>query len=109
MLSAPTSTAPAACMRCTSMASAVAAGSPLRTLLPARVVMPSMSNRFFTAYGMPASEGSTSPRARLASMARASRVARSKVPSVKALTRGSVTSMRAMQCSSASSASISPE
>ena len=65
MLSAPTSTAPAACRRCTSTASAVAAGMLAVDLRAGqRDFRPSMSNRFFTAYGTPASGGSASPRVR---------------------------------------------
>ena len=64
MLSAPSNTAPAACSRCTSTASAPAGARSRLTLEPASVRMPWMSNRFLTANGRPASAGKVSPLAR---------------------------------------------
>ena len=55
MLSAPTSTAPAASSRSISVASRVTARRSRLIFEPARVVRPLTSNRFFTANGTPAS------------------------------------------------------
>src|SRR6185369_221653 len=55
MLSAPTSTAPAASSFSISGESRVAGGRSLLILEPARVEMPFISNRFFTAKGTPES------------------------------------------------------
>ena len=69
MLSAPTSTAPAASSRAISVASAVAGGRSRLILEPASVARPATSNRFLTANGTPASGPSVRPAARSASMA----------------------------------------
>ena len=49
MLTAPTSSAPAARMRATNAASQAAGGLSSFTLAPARVTTPSMSNKFLAA------------------------------------------------------------
>src|SRR5579871_3999637 len=84
MLSAPTSTAPAASIRSIRVASRLA-GRPSRLIFdPARVASPFTWNRFFTAKGTPASGPTLWPAAIAASTARALARARSAVTSVKA-------------------------
>src|SRR5581483_6926816 len=82
MLSAPTSTAPAASRRATSVASAVAGGRSRLIFEPARVASPATSNRFLTANGTPASGPSGRPLARSAATACAmsSAVAQASMP-----------------------------
>jgi hypothetical protein len=106
MLSAPTSTAPAASSRCTSTASCEAAGLSRSIFEPASVGRPATSNRFFTAKGTPSSGSarvaSPSGEASAWSSAAARLRARPPVTSVKALTRVSVKAMRArLACTSA--------
>src|SRR6185369_4366147 len=104
MLSAPTSTAPAASMRSISVASR-ADGARSRLIFdPARVARPFTSKRFFTANGTPASSPTLSPAAIAASTARAFARARSAVMSVKEFSTGSCLAIRASAASVASSA-----
>src|SRR3569833_2136531 len=84
MLSAPTSTAPAASIRSIKVASRGAGGRSRLILEPARVVRPCTSNKFFTAKGTPASGPTGLPAAISASIALALTRARSDVTSVKA-------------------------
>ena len=83
MLSAPTSTAPAASSRSISVASRGGGVSSRLIFDPARVGRPCTSNRFFTANGTPASGPGFLPAAMAASTARALSRARSAVTSVK--------------------------
>src|SRR5581483_12504822 len=108
MLSAPTSTAPAASRRATSVASAVAGGRSRLIFEPARVASPATSNRFLTANGTPASGPSGRPLARSASMARALASARSRVTAVKALSALSRSAMRASAASTTATALARP-
>src|SRR5439155_899568 len=80
MLSAPTSTAPAARSRATAAASRVAGGWPALIFEPARVASPATSKRFLAANGTPASGPGSSPAARRRSIASASARARSRRP-----------------------------
>src|SRR6266700_4805015 len=104
MLSAPTSTAPAASMRSISVASRFATDSSRLIFDPARVGRPRTSNRFFTAKGTPASGPTFFPAAIAASMARALARARSAVTSVKQLRLLSCLAIRASAASQTSSA-----
>src|SRR4051794_2899744 len=106
MLSAPTSTAPAASIRSISVASRVAGMRSRLIFEPARVARPATSNKFFTAKGTPASGPTVLPAAISASTARALARARSAVMSVKALRMVSCCLMRASAASVASSADI---
>src|SRR6266550_7464810 len=106
MLSAPTSTAPAASMRSISVASRVA-GSRSRLIFdPARVESPCTSNRFLTANGTPASGPAFLPAAIAASMARALARARSAVTSVNAFKTGLCLAIRASAASVTASAEM---
>src|SRR5260370_10231569 len=108
MLSAPTSTAPAASIRSIRVASR---GAGLRSRLifePARVGRPCTSNRFFTGNGTPASEPTFFPAAIAASMLRALARARSAVTSVNEFRMGLCLAIRASAASVASSADIFP-
>src|ERR1700722_15034106 len=104
MLSAPTSTAPAASSRSTNVASREAAGRSRLIFDPARVGSPLTSNRFFTANGTPASDPGLLPAAISASMARAFSRARSAVTSVKEFRAESCLAIRASAASVALSA-----
>src|ERR1700761_4241731 len=104
MLSAPTSTAPAASIRSISVASRDAGGWSRLILEPARVGSPCTSNRFFTANGTPASAPTLCPAAMEASTARALVRARSAVTSVKAFSTPSCAAIRANTASVASNA-----
>src|SRR6185369_12315055 len=106
MLSAPTSTAPAASMRSIKVASRLAGARSRLIFEPARVGSPATSNRFFTAKGTPASGPIFLPAAISASIARAFARARSAVTSVKELRMPSCWLMRARAASVASSAAI---
>ena len=106
MLSAPTSTAPAASMRSTSVASRDDGARSRLIFDPARVGRPFTSNRFFTANGTPASGPTFCPAAIAASTARALARARSAVTSVKEFRMGSCLAIRANAASVASSAVI---
>src|SRR4051812_40492331 len=106
MLSAPTSTAPAASMRSIRVASRVAGGRSRLIFEPARVGSPSTSNRFFTAKGTPASGPTLCPAAMAVSMARALARARSAVTSVKELRTPSCLAIRASAASIASAADM---
>src|ERR1700744_5439313 len=104
MLSAPTSTAPAASMRSIKVASR-AAGLRSRLIFePARVVSPFTSNRFFTANGTPASGPALLPAAIAASTSFALARAGTAVTAVKELRTESCCWMRASAASVASSA-----
>src|SRR5712671_454901 len=99
ILSAPTSTAPAASMRSIRVASR-AAGSRSRLIFdPARVESPCTSNRFLTANGTPANGPPFWPAAIAASMARAFARARSAVTSVNAFKTGLCLAIRASAAS----------
>src|SRR5579859_1109003 len=104
MLSAPTSTAPAASSRSTSVASRDAGGRSRLIFDPARVASPFTSNRFFTANGTPASAPGFVPAAIAASTARAFDRARSAVTLVKEFSTPSYLTIRASAASVASSA-----
>src|SRR5882757_9756209 len=106
MLSAPTSTAPAASSRSISVASRDAGGRARLIFDPARVARPLTSNRFFTAKGTPASGPTSFPEAIRASTARAFARARSAVTSVNAFRTGSCLLIRASAASVTSSADI---
>src|SRR5947209_10269684 len=106
MLSAPTSTAPEASMRSTSVASREAGERSRLIFDPARVGNPLTSNRFFTANGTPASGPGFFPAARAASMARARARARSATTSVNAFRTGLCAAIRASAASTAASADI---
>jgi hypothetical protein len=108
MLSAPTSTAPAASSREMSGESRSAGCLSRLIFEPARVARPATSNRFFTANGTPASGPSGAPLARSASSAAARLRARAAVTSVKALSSGSSFLMRASAASTTAAADISP-
>ena len=95
MFSAPRQTAPASCQRATANASFAAGARRCSILLPARVTVPVISNRFFAANGTPASMPGSSPRAIFASTAAASASARVSVTSVKAFTSALRDAMRA--------------
>src|SRR5450631_3045643 len=102
MLSAPTSTAPAASIRSTNVASRFEALRSRLIFEPARVGNPCTSNRFLTAKGTPASGPALLPAAMAASMLRALARARSAVTSVKAFKVGLCLAIRA------SAASVTP-
>src|SRR5437868_360730 len=104
MLSAPTSTAPAASMRSISVASRGDGAKSRLIFDPARVARPFTSKRFFTANGTPASGPTLWPAAIAASTARAVARARSAVMSVKEFRTGSCLAIRAKAASVASSA-----
>src|SRR5579871_2887484 len=104
MLSAPTSTAPAASSRSTSVASREAAGRSRLIFDPARVGSPLTSNRFFTANGTPASGPGFFPEAIASSTARAFARARSAVTSVKEFSTLSWEAIRDSAASVAASA-----
>src|SRR5882757_1131400 len=106
MLSAPTSTAPAASIRSIKVASRLAGGRSQLIFDPARVERPCTSNRFFTANGTPASGPTDLPAASVASIALALARARSAVTSVKALRTLSCAAMRDSAASVASTAVI---
>src|SRR5258705_11487475 len=106
MLSAPTSTAPAASIRSIKVASRLAGGRSRLIFDPARVERPCTSNRFFTAKGTPASAPTLWPAEIAASMAFARVRARSAVTSVNALRTVSRCLMRASAASVTSSADI---
>src|SRR5215475_5568517 len=106
MLSAPTSTAPAASIRSIKVASRNAAGRSRLIFEPARVASPATSNRFFTAKGTPANGPTVFPSAIAASIALALARARSAVTSVKALRMPSRCRIRASAASVTSSAEI---
>ncbi len=80
-------TAPAARSLRTGNASRDAGGAVRRLLEPARVGIPSRSNRFFTATGTPASRPGSRPAATAASTAAASARARPSVTAVNAFQR----------------------
>src|ERR1700733_4604977 len=101
MLSAPTSTAPAASSRSTSVASRDAAAKSRFIFDPARVERPLTSNRFFTANGTPESDPGFFPAAIAASTARAFSRARSAVISVKEFRTESCFAIRASAASMA--------
>src|SRR5450432_4063756 len=106
MLSAPTSTAPAASIRSISVASR---GDGFKSRLifdPARVESPCTSNRFLTANGTPASGPTLFPAAIAASMARALARARSAVTSVNEFRMASYLAIRASAASVTPSADI---
>src|SRR5882672_5287677 len=106
MLSAPTSTAPAASIRSISAASR---GDGFRSRLifdPARVERPCTSNRFLTANGTPASGPTFLPAAMAASIAFALARARPAVTSVKEFRTGSRLAIRASAASVAVAADI---
>src|ERR1700754_4529896 len=106
MLSAPTSTAPAASIRSISVASR---GDGLRSRLifdPARVARPCTSNRFLTAKGTPASGPTSLPAAMAASIAFALARARSAVTSVKQFRIALCSAIRASAASVAAAADI---
>src|SRR5450631_4430572 len=104
MLSAPTSTAPAASIRSISVASRFAAARSRLIFEPARVGNPCTSNRFLTAKGTPASGPALFPAAMAASMLRALARARSAVTSVKAFKTGLCLAIRASAASTTPSA-----
>src|SRR5712675_499500 len=106
MLSAPTSTAPAASMRSISVASRGDGGRSRLIFEPARVESPGTSNRFLTANGTPASGPAFFPAATAASMARALARARSAVTSVNAFRTGLCFAIRANAASVMASAEI---
>src|SRR3954468_1391381 len=106
MLSAPTSTAPAASMRSISVASRDDGARSRLIFDPARVGRPFTSNRFFTAKGTPASGPTFSPAASFASIALAAARARSAVTSVKEFSTPSCAAIRASAPSVASRAEI---
>src|SRR5882672_1819248 len=108
MLSAPTSTAPAARMRATSTASAAAGAQSRLIFEPASVRSPATSKRFLTAYGTPASAGKGRPCARASSIAAASASARSAVISVKLLNCGSRRRMSPIAACATSTARTRP-
>src|SRR5260370_15427968 len=95
MLSAPTSTAPAASSRAISVASRAAGAHSRLILEPASVGSPATSNRFLTANGTPASGPSSRPSSRALSITRALASARSPSTAVKALSTGLSAAMRA--------------
>src|ERR1700759_5027673 len=104
MLSAPTSTAPAASKRSIRVAWRDAGLRSRLIFEPARVLIPFTSNRFFTAKGTPASGPGFFPADIAASTSRAFARARSAVTSVKELRRPSCLAIRASASSVACSA-----
>src|SRR5450755_3341222 len=106
MLSAPTSTAPAASIRSIKVASRRAGANSRLIFDPARVGSPCTSNRFFTANGTPASGPGFLPAAIAASTERAFARARSAVTSVKAFRAELCWAIRASAASVTPSASI---
>src|ERR1700712_4465577 len=104
MLSAPTSTAPAASSRSINGWSCTEGASSRLILEPARVGRPCTSNRFFTANGTPASGPTVLPAAMAASTARAVDRARSAVTSVKEFRTASWRAIRASAASATPSA-----
>src|SRR5450432_804753 len=106
MLSAPTSTAPAASIRSIRVASRDVGARSRLIFDPARVGMPCTSNKFFTAYGTPASGPGFLPAAIAASTARALARARSAVTSVNEFKIGSCFAIRASAASVTLSADI---
>src|SRR5882757_921950 len=107
MLSAPTSTAPAASIRSISVASRSDGFRSRLIFEPARVERPCTSNRFLTAKGTPASGPTFLPAAMAASIAFALARARSAVTSVKEFRIASCFSIRANAASIAAEADIS--
>src|ERR1700733_6517585 len=99
MLSAPTSTAPAASIRSIKVASRVDGFKSRLIFDPARVARPCTSNRFLTANGTPASGPTFCPFAMAVSTARALARARSAVTSVKEFRMRSCLAMRASAAS----------
>ena len=108
MLSAPTSTAPAASSRSISGESCSAEARSRLIFEPARVGRPFTSNRFFTANGTPASGPTARPAARAASISRAFARARSAVTAVNALSCLSRASISASAASVTASAVVCP-
>src|ERR1700722_2432949 len=108
MLSAPMRTAPASSNRAISVASRAAGGRSRLIFEPASVRRPAMSNRFLTAKGTPASGPTGSPAARASSSARARAKARCSVTSVKELSSGSCSRMRARVASTTLTALARP-
>src|SRR6266566_249475 len=108
MLSAPTSTAPAARSRATAAASRVAGGWPALIFEPARVASPATSKRFLAANGTPASGPGSSPAARRRSIASASARARSPSTAVKALSAASRRAIRSSAPATTSRARVLP-
>src|SRR5674476_608105 len=106
MLSAPTSTAPAASIRSIRVASRDEGARSRLIVDPARVDSPCTSNRFFTANGTPASGPAFFPAAIAASMARAFARARSAVTSVNEFRMVSCLAIRASAASVTPSADI---
>src|SRR6266481_1922326 len=106
MLSAPTSTAPAASMRSISVASREAGLRSRLIFDPARVESPCTSNRFLTANGTPASGPTFWPAAIAASISRALARARLPVTSVKEFKTESCLAIRASAASVTASAEI---
>src|ERR1700761_4727800 len=109
MLSAPTSTAPAASSRSIRAASRLAGGASRLILDPASVDKPATSNRFFTANGTPASGPKTSPRAHARSRACARSRARRSVMAVKALRAALSLRMRMIAASTTLAALARPD
>src|SRR5580693_3927967 len=108
MLSAPMRMAPAASSRWISVASSAAGGKSRLIFEPASVRRPAMSNRFLTAKGTPASGPSGLPAARASSSDRARATARCSLTSVKELSSGSNSRMRAMVASTTLAALARP-
>src|SRR6266566_775773 len=108
MLSAPTSTAPAARSRATAAASRVAGGWPALIFEPARVASPATSKRFLAANGTPASGPGSSPAARRRSIASASARARSPSTAVKALSAALRRAIRSSAPATTSRARVLP-
>src|SRR6185369_17590735 len=108
MLSAPTSTAPAASIRSMRLASRTDSGSSRLIFDPARVQSPWTSNRFLTANGTPASGPGFLPAAIAESIACAFARARVAVTSVKEFRIGSCLEILARVASVTLSAVIFP-
>src|SRR6185312_294671 len=108
MLRAPTSTAPAASRRAITVASRAAGARSRLIFEPASVGNPSMSNRFLTANGTPASGPSGRPAARAASTALACARARAVTTAVNALSTRSSFAIRASAASVTALALIVP-
>src|ERR1700738_1352174 len=106
MLSAPTSTAPAASIRSISVASRSEGFRSRLIFDPARVERPCTSNRFLAANGTPASGPTFLPAAMAASIAFALARARSAVTSVKEFRIASCFAIRASAASVAVAADI---
>src|ERR1700676_4059882 len=106
MLSAPTSTAPAASIRSISVASRGDGFNSRLIFDPARVDSPCTSNRFFAANGTPASGPAFFPAATAASIARALARARSAVTSVKEFRIPSCLAIRANAASVTATADV---